>query len=171
MTENKNLQFIEKISEVFLQYKNLINAIDISIFQKFTKSHSSIGSHVRHIIDRANCLIIGARTSKVDYDNRKRNKDLEQNPNLCCLEFDKILHELEIIVTDYKKPILINETISFDGYKVEVSSTIEREFLDIIFHATHHLAIIKYILEKNNIKTESSFGKNAATIIYEKNLQ
>lgn len=39
---------------------------------------SSIGKHVRHIIDLFDCLIYGSNTLVINYDARKRNENFEK---------------------------------------------------------------------------------------------
>jgi len=166
MKNQKNYNIVDKISDIFEKYKKISKDIDLESFRK-EEGCSSIGKHVRHVIDRINCFVNGYELGEVDYDNRKRDSRLEQNPDLCCKALDEILPKLDKICHNTKKLIVL-ETVSEDGYRMKVESTSQRELLDVFFHMCHHLAIIKFLLEKDNIKVEDSLGKNPSTVIYEK---
>lgn len=168
LTNTENSEFIIKISAIFLQYQTLLQTIDLLVFTKKEHHQSSIGAHTRHVIDRINCLLNGFESGEVDYDKRARDTQLEEDPKLCCALFDQLSSQLTAIFCDPQKKLQVLETISEDGYKINVSSTLEREMLDIVSHLLHHLASIKFILERNNISVADSIGKNPSTIIHEK---
>jgi len=156
------------ISDVFNKYKTLIDNVDVSIFQKSFPNSSSLGSHVRHVLDRANCVVNGFATGKIDYDKRRRDESLDNDPKLCLKEFDRIFEEIENFDGGLKSEVEVCESINDDGLKASLKSTYERELLDIILHCTHHLATIKFIVEKSGIEVDKDFGKNVSTVIYER---
>lgn len=159
---------IRGISGIFDKYKGLIKDIDNSIFQKSFENSSSLGAHIRHVLDRSHCVVEGFSSGIINYDNRRRNVELENNSALCLQEFDRILDEIKNFNGDFKGNVEVCETVDSDGIKAIMFSTYERELLDIILHCTHHMATLKFILEKSGIEVDKNFGKNASTVIYEK---
>lgn len=160
--------FVQGIAAIFDRYKDLIENIDHSVFQQSFNNSSSIGAHVRHVLDRSDCVVEGFSSGKIDYDKRRRNVDLENNPALCAKEFDRILAEIEGFSGGVGSVVEVSETLNCEGLKASMKSTYERELLDIILHCTHHMATMKFILEKSGIEVDKDFGKNASTVIYEK---
>jgi len=160
------IDLVRGISDIFDKYKALIENIDHSIFQKSFSNSSSLGAHVRHVLDRSNCVVEGFSSGTINYDNRRRDVELENNPALCVKEFDRILAEIEDFSAG--SAVEVCETLNCEGLKANIKSTYERELLDIILHCTHHMATMKFILEKSGIEVDKDFGKNASTVIYEK---
>ena len=56
---------------------------------------SSIGAHVRHIIEFYNCLLEFDFRRTVNYDNRKRDKSLENSTDKSIRSIEKILYSLD----------------------------------------------------------------------------
>lgn len=159
---------INAINNAFEDYKTLINNLELEVFCKKFENSSSVGAHVRHVLDRANCVVEGFKNSKIDYDNRRRQIELEQNPKLCLKEFERIFKELKNFSQDPKSEVEVSETENQEGLKVKLKSTFEREFWDIVLHTIHHLATIKFILEKSGVLVDKDLGKNVSTVIYER---
>lgn len=170
MNSSNKDNVLQSISETFAKCKNLIQEIDSEVFKNAFGNSSSIGAHMRHILDRTNCVVQGFASGKIDYDQRRRQTVLEMNPQLCVAEFDRLWLLINNFEQGFDQEIQVCETINSDGVKAILKSTIGREFLDITIHAIHHLATMKYILEQNNIEVEEDFGKNYSTVIYEKKL-
>ncbi|MBL6664316.1 MAG: hypothetical protein ISQ34_00550 [Rickettsiales bacterium] len=166
MLERNHL--VNSIGDVFDQYKKMILAIGVDVFCKDCHHSSSLGAHVRHVLDRANCVVEGFEFGEIDYDNRRRQSALETNPELCVQEFDRIFWLIKEFDGDVKNEVEVSETANEDGMKVRLKSSFEREFWDIVLHGVHHLATIKFILEKNGVVVDKDFGKNMSTVIYER---
>ena len=58
-------------------------------------SGASIGQHFRHILEFYYCLIEALDTGMVNYDNRKRNKQIETNPSAAKTAIDNIISVLD----------------------------------------------------------------------------
>jgi hypothetical protein len=159
---------IDGIISVFSDYEKVIKHVNQDVFCKESDNSSSIGAHIRHVLDRAHCVVEGFTNKNIDYDNRRRQKALEQNPQLCVKELERILSEIRNFKGDLDETVYVSETVREDGLKVNIKSTYNRELLDIILHMVHHLATMKFILEKNGVMMDKDFGKNVSTIIHER---
>ncbi len=130
-------------------------------------SNASIGEHTRHVIELLQCAITGYQTGEVDYVNRQRNLELENNTHAAATE----LKRLEAAVR--KEDKLINITLEQTQEAVP-SPVVTSYFREIIYnteHAVHHLALIKVALVEMKLDLVSSnFGMAESTIQYKASL-
>ncbi|NJX16399.1 DinB family protein [Tamlana crocina] len=124
--------------------------------------HSSIGTHIRHILDFYDCIFKRNSEGKIDLTARSRNKDVESNCN-CALNY---LNAIEQKLKE--KPLNTTETVwAIDDLgmgKTEIPYTLGALLAQANSHTIHHYAIINYILEGLQIETtDSNFGYNPST--------
>ena len=129
-------------------------------------SGNSIGKHVRHIIELFQCLEAGYATGCINYDERKRNADLENDPHLAIVALKHIATRidrenkslmLEMIYDKARTGTLIIET----NYFREVAYNLE--------HTIHHMALIRIGLnEKSFVGIPADFGVASSTLRYQK---
>ncbi len=127
---------------------------------------SSIGMHVRHILEFYVCLMNSKNTQQVNYDNRNRDTLLEVSIDNCIKTISKILDFLNEFKDDYDIKLSANYSTHDESENVVLNSTFLRELLYNVEHTVHHLAIIKIGLKALNInlKIDDSFGVAASTI-------
>ena len=75
------MQLRESLDDIFLQLSGSINQLSREDYVKSCRNlgGSTIGQHVRHIIEMFLCLESGYSTGIVNYENRKRDRDIEEN--------------------------------------------------------------------------------------------
>lgn len=131
-------------------------------------SGSSIGQHVRHIIEFYSCLSSSQTTENVDYDKRQRNKTLENDPQKALEEVYYLLKQLEKINLDADLTL----TTVFDGQEICVKTNYKRELIYLAEHSMHHFALIKIGLRVSEVSIEmsSDFGIAQSTIQYKQNV-
>ncbi len=126
-------------------------------------SHATIGQHTRHIIELYLCLIDGYPSAEVSYDNRKRDKRIEQEPEFALLQLQWIQEKLEM----ENKALIISYELNERPLTIE--SNYLREVMYNLEHAIHHEALIKVaILEFCEMALPESFGVAPSTIQYRK---
>jgi hypothetical protein len=114
--------------------------------QHFTASSdlllgSSIGQHVRHILEFYSGLKEGYATQKVNYDLRKRDLLIEQDKTVALL---LIVDLIKWIETAKPIPLVLEGSYGEEDAEVfSIASHLERELVYNIEHAIHHMAIIK----------------------------
>jgi len=133
-------------------------------------SGSSIGEHMRHILEFYLLLVSGAFTGIVNYDKRERNKNIETETKYAIATIDKIINGIEVINLD--------ELITFEADYTQkgssnnkVKSSLSRELAYCVEHSIHHQALIKaglVILNKKEL-TDKYFGVAYSTIRYRNN--
>ena len=144
-----------------------INNFDDAILFSSDES-SSIASHFRHIVEFFNCFFDGVSSANIDYDNRKRDKKLENDREFLLSNIKELnikIDSLSMINPDER--VLVYESID-DKSKIACFSSFSREAIFLLSHTIHHLGIIKLLAEAKGLKLEKDFGKAQSTINYEK---
>jgi hypothetical protein len=127
-------------------------------------SNNSIGQHVRHVIEMFQCLEDGYEGGLVDYENRKRDKQIESEKLVAIQQLQGIYPRLN----KPDKPLLLltyyDDQVQ-DPEKIE--SNYHREIAYNLEHSIHHMALIRIgISELSNISLEDSYGVAFSTVKY-----
>ncbi|MEO8517166.1 MAG: DinB family protein [Flavobacterium sp.] len=125
--------------------------------------NSSVGGHVRHIIELFQCLQDSYDTGLLNYDNRKRDKQIETDPLFAVEVINLIVKSIE----KDNRNLSLEQIISGDCILIETNYF--REVVYNLEHCIHHQALIKvatYQLE--NIHVKENFGVAPSTIEYRK---
>jgi len=136
---------------------------DRMYLQKQNNSESSVGEHIRHVIEHYQMFLEGIQMGHIDYDKRKRDPSLEENR----LHAINRLHELFTFFETKYLPlgqILVSQNYNPDFPTPVVTSTIERELLFLVSHTVHHYAIIALVLKDEVGVIPPYFGYSPATL-------
>jgi len=143
----------------------LLNAIDERQYTDISVApyYSSIGIHMRHILDVFDCVFSGLESKNVDLSARKRNELVEQKLNLGLDYFDEIITNLERLDAEN---LDINVRVKDDlglGF-VTANYTLASILIQAHSHAIHHFASIGYIISQLDINLpDADFGYNPTT--------
>ena len=111
-----------------------ISGLDDDIYRLRNGERSSVGAHVRHVVVCLQILEQASEGSVIDFSHRQRNKQLEVDRALVCIEIKRL-----------KSSLLRKENfelqVSNDGDLFD--TTFHRELLAQHEHLVHHCAIIK----------------------------
>ncbi|WP_459211676.1 DinB family protein [Aquimarina rhabdastrellae] len=149
---------------------SLIDAIDDKTYcdASVAPYYSSIGSHIRHVLDFFNCIIGGLDTNNVDLTARKRDETIATDKEAAkafIYELQETLNSFVGANTDY----LLHVTDNLGQGKVTVDYTLESILAHANSHAIHHYAVIGYILSFLGIELKiSGFGYNPTSPINKK---
>ena len=125
-------------------------------------SGSSIGQHIRHIVEFYICLF----TDKdyINYDERERNLLIENSP-LYSLEVLGFLKE-HIQNLDFEKSVTFKQILN--DQEVFLSTSYARELIYLGEHTIHHFALIKIGIKAlcPELVLDQNFGVADATIKY-----
>lgn len=136
---------------------------DRMYLQKQNNSESSVGEHIRHVIEHYQMFLEGIQMGHIDYDKRKRDPSLEENR----LHAINRLRELFTFFETKYLPlgqILVSQNYNPDFPTPIVTSTIERELLFLVSHTVHHYAIIALVLKDEVGVIPPYFGYSPATL-------
>ena len=124
--------------------------------------YSSIGTHIRHILDFYDCIFNISSENIVDLTARSRNRNVESQ---CCnaLSYLSLIEEkLQSSTFEMNKVVTVIDDLGLG--KIEMQYTMASLFSQANSHTIHHYAIINYILEGLNITfKDSDFGYNPTT--------
>ncbi|HMT28772.1 MAG TPA: DinB family protein [Bacteroidia bacterium] len=122
-------------------------------------SDSTIGQHVRHIIELFQCLLNQYDGGVINYDLRERNQAIENG-----VEFAVLC--LNVIRKDIDKP---NKDLILEGECGEFRTNYNRELLYNLEHCIHHQALIKVaLLSFKSIAVSDEFGVAPSSLKYRK---
>lgn len=124
--------------------------------------YSSIGSHIRHILDFYNCILIENQEKKVDLTARNRNIDIEKDCGCAQDYLDSIIKKLNAITFDADENILVIDDLGLG--KIGIPYTFGSLLAQANSHTIHHYAIISYIFDSLGIIIDDlDFGYNPST--------
>jgi len=123
--------------------------------------NASIGGHTRHIIELLQCVIKGYNNNEVDYVNRYRDFNLENNRCIALSAIGDLEQQFQL---PDKKMFLKTELTDAES-TLPVGTTYYREIVYNTEHTIHHLALIKVALLEMNLQlVDDNFGMAYSTI-------
>lgn len=162
-----NQMIFSQLSEQLKSLSNLISSLSDEQFTHHIEhlGNASIGGHTRHIVELLHCAVDGYKSGTVDYLNRKRNLELQNNRAFAIETISAILNNVKLsdkILNMLVEDININATISTTYYREIVYNT---------EHTIHHLALIKVALIEMNLDlVDNHFGMAYSTIKFKESL-
>ncbi|MFL0354469.1 DinB family protein [Xanthomarina sp. GH4-25] len=142
----------------------LLASITDDILKNKTVSpyYSSIGSHLRHILDFYDCILT-PKNQIIDLTIRTRDLEVEN----CCIKalnyFNEIIKKMESIDdADLDRIVFVSDDLGLG--KTDINYTFSGLLSQANSHTIHHYAIINYILEGIGMRLEDdTFGYNPTT--------
>jgi hypothetical protein len=125
--------------------------------------YSSIGCHMRHVLDVFSCIFIGLENNFIDFSVRERNECAEQQTSVGIEYFESIIHQLKTLKKeDFKTVIKVSDDM---GLGNEIANyTIGSALMQAQSHAIHHYASIGYVIYQLGIELpDADFGFNPTT--------
>ncbi|WP_111308414.1 hypothetical protein [Confluentibacter sediminis] len=151
------LKTLEKTQYILANLSNQ-QLSDISV----SPYYSSVGSHIRHILDFYDCILNRDLENRIDLTARSRNKVVEGCCNLAEEYLNLIIDKLKNTNYNTNEMVIVTDDLGLG--KIEMSYTLAAALSQANSHAIHHYAIISYILNGLNITLEDSyFGYNPTT--------
>lgn len=153
------------LKDVFARLNYLLDQLTDEQYKTDLKilSEANIGQHYRHIIEYFICLL--NTESVVDYDNRKRDKQIEESKAFASKKLNEVIERVE--KANFSKTLIITNNLSEQEDKnIKTQTTFQRELLFCIEHAIHHMAQIKAGVYHHypEIELHESFGLDFSTI-------
>lgn len=146
----------------------LLDGLSVSEFQKEQPPHfpSSVGAHIRHIIDHFQALMLGLETGHINYNVRHRHNKVEQFPEIAVTSLKEIMTWLDNIDdSDLDATLHITSEVDVSRtHSTTCRSSLERELVFASSHAIHHYALIRIMCSMQNKDIPAFFGYAPATI-------
>lgn len=130
--------------------------------------NSSIGCHIRHILDFYDCIL--ANDFQIDLTARKRQLNVETNCDTALNYLKELQEKIQKIDTkSLNRIVVVTDDLGLGKTKIEY--TFSALLAQANSHTIHHYAIINYILEGLGISIkDENFGYNPTTPKSEVNL-
>ncbi|MBS1650606.1 MAG: DinB family protein [Bacteroidetes bacterium] len=127
---------------------------------------SSIGQHVRHILEFYQCLFKGVQTKEVNYDARQRDLKLEADIHFASKTIDDIINSLLDTKEDFTVLFVADYSIIENQKPVKIQSSFFRELAYNLEHSIHHQALIKVAITEMQLTSlvKNTFGYAPSTI-------
>ena len=129
-------------------------------------SNSTIGQHVRHVVEFYQCLNDGYTSGQLNYDRRQRNLFIEENREFAIVCIHKIKKDIEEL--NLNRILILESDYSYGEIKDchFVETSVARELVYNIEHAVHHMAIIKIAVHElaSYITLPLGFGVAVSTL-------
>ena len=125
--------------------------------------HSSIGCHMRHILDIFDCILTGLDAGKVDLTARSRNVTVETDKAACQAYLASVLERLNSLRTaDLEQLIDVTDDLGLGC--VTCKYTLGAALVQAHSHAIHHFAALGYVNSCLGINMPAAeFGYNPTT--------
>ncbi|NOQ91700.1 MAG: DinB family protein [Flavobacteriaceae bacterium] len=143
----------------------LLSAINDSQYDDSSVApyYSSIGIHMRHILDVFDCIFEGLETKKVDLSARKRNELAEKKVSFGLVYFDEVIAKLENLKSE-NLDVVVEVKDDLGLGVVTANYTLASALIQAHSHAIHHFASIGYIISQLGINLpDADFGYNPTT--------
>lgn len=143
-----------------------ISPQDYAVSREFFEG-SSIGQHVRHILEFYQCLLlqIQQEPAVINYASRKRDKRIELDPSFALDLVIRLKDELLSLDASTGCLLIYDSYLSGED-TMSMNSSLERELLYNIEHTIHHLSIIRVCINNciPHLNLPEHFGIAPATI-------
>jgi len=144
---------------------NLLNSISDQEYSNNSTApyYSSIGVHMRHILDVFSCVVQGIEEGEIDLSSRQRNELAERKVSVGLDYFEQIISQLnDINSEDLDKVVKVKDDLGLG--MVTANYTLAAALIQAHSHAIHHFASIGYIISQLGINLpDSDFGYNPTT--------
>ena len=129
-------------------------------------SNSTIGQHVRHIIEMFHCLENGYQSGIVNYEKRNRDQAIETNKDFAL----GLLREIHNGLNKEDKPLILEGVYNDDSsHTMQFATNYFREIIYNLEHTIHHMALIRVGLkELIDIELPDHYGMASATVKHKK---
>jgi len=127
---------------------------------------SSMGRHVRHILDHYTVLQIGTTTGEIDYDRRSRESHVEVDAAHAIDNIHEIINWLRKSVSNNVSLKMKTEIFMDTQQSICIDSSLQRELTYLHSHTVHHIAQISLALRVMGIKIDDQMGIAPATLTY-----
>ncbi|HTQ28062.1 MAG TPA: hypothetical protein VMI35_08040 [Puia sp.] len=162
------MELQKAVNTVFVQLADSLSRLSDEQYRRPCKTltQNTIGQHVRHIIELFQCLETGYECGVVDYEQRKRDPDIENSKELAVSLLLGIFNGLNRPNKDLR---LVASYDELSTTPVIISTNYYREVAYNLEHTIHHMALMRVgINEVSNLSLSDNFGVAASTIKHRK---
>lgn len=162
------MELQKAVQQVFIQLTDSLNQLQPDQYNHSCSnlSGNTIGQHVRHIIEMFQCLDAGYEQGEVDYEKRKRDKQIETDKDFATFILKEISRQIS---RENKTLYLLTYYDELQEKPEKISTNYFREIAYNLEHTIHHMALIRVGLrELGDLSVDDSYGVASSTLKYRK---
>jgi uncharacterized damage-inducible protein DinB len=132
---------------------------------------SGLGPHIRHVIEFYRALFEGLPERRIDYDRRKRDRDIERRRASATAAIEAIIEQLETQALEPDLALLVSVDAPATGKPGESGSpnlwsrsSVLRELQFALSHTVHHYALVARQLRDRGVDPGADFGMAPSTL-------
>ncbi len=130
-------------------------------------TESSVGGHVRHILDHVVALLGSLQSGLLDYDLRRRGAAVETSVAAALEEIGGLWRRLVALPSSVAgRAVEVSMTLSPSDPPARYRSSFGRELAYVLSHTTHHNAIIGLLVRSRGGEIPDRFGYGAPTLVH-----
>jgi len=163
------MSIIKNTQDILEQVRTLVSSLSEDQFISELKvlNGSTIGQHVRHMVEFYIELYKGCKTGIVSYDDRVRDLKLESDQKFVLSNLD----EISYLCGEYdleRSLIVVSNHGNISDSVMESRTSFMRELVYAADHTVHHLAIVKIAMkiEFPSLVIPENVGVAPSTIRY-----
>lgn len=134
---------------------------------------SSVGCHVRHVLDHYDMFFAGQATGLINYDARLRDKQIEVNRQHAISIIQDIIAKFDDMDIVDRPVDVVMDIQRESGTEPQLqASSVGRELAFLHSHTAHHFAMLALIFRAQGLEIDmDDFGFAPATIRHQRALQ
>ena len=155
--------YIADCAALLEQAISIITLIDDDIYTALTpiSPRGSVGGHLRHIVNFYQSFLAGCEQGRIDYNQRTRDREFEQDRLYAMNSIQKVVVQLESLSQLELHDHLL---VSVEDYAVWSRSSVLRELDFLRSHTVHHYSLIAMLLRLHEIDPGAEFGVAPSTL-------
>ena len=137
---------------------------------KESVASSSVGTHIRHIVEHYQSFTSGSLSGVVDYNRRPRQSRIELSREAALGSLERLIGELIELRSggnSSKALQVLLQTTTDAQSEDSIGSTVGREMVFLHGHAIHHFAQLALQLRERGIALAPDFGVAPSTLEYQ----
>jgi hypothetical protein len=162
------MQLQQAVNNVFIQLAGSLEQLTPEQYTLPCKNltNSTVGQHVRHIIEMFQCLENGYQSGIVNYEKRKRDQAIETNKDFAL----GLLRDIHNGLNKEDKPLILEGVYNDDSSHImQFATNYYREIVYNLEHTIHHMALIRAGLKEFvSIELPDNYGLASATVKHKK---
>jgi hypothetical protein len=162
------MQLQQAVNNIFVQLSDTLSQLSEQQYSEPCKTlfNNTIGQHVRHIIELFQCLENGYQAGTVNYEKRKRDKQIETDKEFA----SGLLLGLHRGLSKENKVLTLEACYDDNTTEsISIETNYHREIAYNLEHTIHHMALIRVgITEISSIELPEDFGVASSTVKYRK---
>lgn len=148
------------------QALELVRELDDGVFRAEIGGNSSIGAHLRHVIDCYRCFLRGLSAGRIDYDGRQRDPRLEHERSVAEATLGELVAGFETLPRDLDRRLEVKvDAVAWGTGALHWQvSTLGRELQFLVSHTVHHFALVAMLLRQQGHEPGADFGVAPSTL-------